>query len=244
MARLTMADLTCELMEGDQIFVRTEIAGGFWNWIGGFLIRLGTFTDKDKEPSDINHTANILRRLREDPWDPHSRVIDYVIGEALGKGGFQERRLLEAYGDTERYSFAVTRHDRLSMNQRGRVAAALRRLLGRPYAKWMVVTHGLDYAVTRAWNAVGGPGDVYIFRWLYWKLSGDDDAKRYPMCSWASLYGYREAGRPFSTSLVTGSPDDLWDECRAKTPGIWSWLYYAPSLERAIFGYVARRRRS
>ena len=56
------------------------------------------------------------------------------------------------------------------------------------------------------------------------------------MCSWASLYIYRKAGLPFSTPLETGSPDDLWDECRRKAIEIWVWPFYSPKLRVELLG--------
>ena len=63
------------------------------------------------------------------------------------------------------------------------------------------------------------------------------------MCSWASLYEYRKAGLPFSTSLETGSPDDLFDEVQRKAssafpvsvPPIWAWLFASESIRDKVY---------
>ena len=156
-------------------------------------------------------------------------VVDYLIAEALGRGGFQFNRLLEGYGDARRYSIAIARHKLATQAHREKILAACEHLLGKSYGFVKVGAHALDYALTIAWNAIGGRGDVSAFRRLC-------RMERYPMCSWASLYEYRKAGLPFATSLETGSPDDLWDECQRKALGSWLWPFCSRSLKSALFG--------
>lgn len=248
-----MIDEIPVLFAGDQIFVRTEIRGGIKRWIVSFLIRVATYTKRDKRPSVVNHVATVIRPIREfelaltsmslgerdratrammirdydvDRW---GSIVDYEIAEALGKGGFQYRRLLEVYGDTRNHSIAVVRHKLATHDQRDKIIAACESLIGREYGYLKVGAHLTDYALTQLWNAIGGRGDVALFRWLC-------RAERYPMCSWSSLYAYRIAGLRFETPVETGSPDDLWDECRRKAFVIWSWIFYSSSLQKKIFG--------
>ena len=245
--RLTIDELPL-LYAGDQLFVRREIYGPPWEWWGAFLIRVGTFTGTDKAPTVVNHIATVIRPIREfeanlaaEGVDIHwinpkvlaaedqGPIVDWVIAEALGRGGFQYNRLLESYGDARRYSVAIGRHKLATQPHREKILAACEHLLGKSYGFVKVGAHALDYALTIAWNAIGGRGDVSAFRRLC-------RMERYPMCSWASLYEYRKAGLPFVTSLETGSPDDLWDECRRKSLGIWLWPFCSRSLKSALFG--------
>lgn len=253
-----MIDELPVLFAGDQLFTRTEIRGKIKRWIVGFLIRVATFTKRDKRPSVVNHVATVIRALysREvvfmleggHPYSPivmeaHGEavgpVVDYLIAEALGKGGFQYRRLLDVYGDVRNHSIAIVRHRRATEVHRDKIVAVCESLIGKDYGYLKVGAHLGDYALTRAWNAIGGRGDVYAFRRLV-------RGKRYPMCSWATLYEYAEAELPFETDVERGSPDDLWDECRKRAVKtwlcrtyplrVWVWLFYSESLRRDIFG--------
>jgi hypothetical protein len=194
---LTIDDLP-ELYAGDQIFVRTEIRGKVKRWIVGFLIRVATFTRRDKRPTVVNHVATVTRPVREfeaalasmslgkrdaatramlvgeydvDRW---GSIVDYVIAEALGKGGFQYRRLLKIYGDTRNHSIAIVRHKRATQVHRSKIIAACGSLIGRKYGFLKVGAHGVDYLLTTLWNALGARGDVYLCRRLV-------PGKRYPM---------------------------------------------------------------
>lgn len=236
------------LFAGDQIFTRTEIHGQIKRWIVGFLIRVATYTKRDKRPSIVNHVATVIRALfarevmlvlagahpcsalvMEAHEEAVGPVVDYLVAEALGKGGFQYRRLLEVYGDTRNHSIAIVRHGLATSIHRDKIVAACESLIGRKYGYLKVGAHLTDYALTQLWNAIGGRGDVALFRWLC-------RAERYPMCSWSSLYAYRIAGLRFETPVETGSPDDLWDECRRKAVLTWMWLFYSPSLKNKILG--------
>ena len=243
--RLTIEELPL-LYAGDQMFIRTEIYGPPWEWWGAFLIRVGTFTGTDKAPTVVNHIATVIRPIRAFEGKITSvdlgagikagpgrmevgPTVDYLIAEALGRGGFQYNRLLESYGDARRYSIAIARHKLATHAHREKILAACEHLLGKSYGFVKIGAHGLDYGLTIAWNAIGGRGDVFAFRRLC-------RMERYPMCSWASLYEYRKAGLPFATRLEMGSPDDLWDECRRKALGIWLWPFCSRSLKSALFG--------
>lgn len=256
LGRLTIDELPI-LFAGDQVFIRTEIRGKIKRWIVGFLIRVATFTKRDKRPSVVNHLATVIRPIREletqiiaDAGDgpvpalsqdmrDSGPIVDYEIAEALGKGGFQYRQLLKVYGDVRNHSIAIVRHRRATSVHRAKIVAVCDSLIGRDYGFLKVGAHLGDYALTRAWNAVGGRGDVYAFRRL---VRGE----RYPMCSWSSLYEYAEAELPFETDIEEGSPDDLWDECRRRAVKtwlcrtyplrVWVWLFYSESLRRDIFG--------
>jgi len=234
MKRLTIEDLPLTLRAGDQIFVRTELAGGVKRWAVSFLIRVFTFTKRDREATVVNHVATVVGPVLEDVWNPRSKILDYKIAEALGSGGFQYRKLFEVYGDPMLHSFAISRNKIVTDRHRVIMLQACEHLLGKKYGYAKLGAHALDYMLTTIWNAAGAPGDVRLFRRLC-------RMEKYPMCSWSSLYIYAKAGVPFTTPADSGSPDDLWDECREKTPAIWTWYYYSPSLERAIFGYVSRR---
>lgn len=243
--RLTIEELPV-LFPGDQIFVRREITGPIKEWFVALLIRVVTFTRRDKRPTVVNHVANIVRPIREFEAELRAeygdklpalsqdmrrsgRPVDYEIAEALGKGGFQYRGLLEVYGDPRSYSFAIARHKLATPGHRDKIVAACESLLGRKYGYLKLGAHVLDYGLTSFWNLAGGRGDVLAFRWLC-------RSERYPMCSWASLYIYRKAALPFSTPLETGSPDDLWDECRRKAIEIWVWPFYSPKLRGELLG--------
>jgi len=275
--RLSIRDLP-RLLVGDQTFVRREIVGPVWEWIGAFLIRVGTFTRKDKRPTVVNHVATVVRELRATeaamisdvrltdqdiellrridetrflkrtvdqgitlrdadgieisvrPAD-QGPIVDYVLAEALGSGGFQYRRLLGAYGDARKYSIAIARNRLVTDRHREKIVAACERLLGKSYGYLKIGAHALDYGLTKLWQLTGARSDVYAFRWLC-------RMERYPMCSWASLYEYAEAGVPFSTPIETGSPDDLADECREKS-SVWDWPYISPAIADEI---LAERR--
>lgn len=265
--RLTIEELPL-LFPGDQIFVRREIVGPIRGWIVAFLVRVATFTRKDKRPTVFNHVATVIRALRavdvaliteellaksgvqlfeeldtyyrlraagdEDVRfvidgkrlslpDDRGPVVDYLICEALGKGGVQLRPLLDSYGVVKDYSIAIARHWLATQEHRAKIVDAELSLLGRPYGYAKIGAHVADYGLTWLWNLAGGPGDVYAFRWLC-------RMERYPMCSWKSLYSYRKGGLPFTTALSTGSPDDLADECLRKTPTIWSWPFISPTI--------------
>ena len=245
--RVMIEDLPL-LFPGDQIFVRREITGPIKEWFVALLIRVVTFTRRDKRPTVVNHVANIVRPVREFEanlaaegvdirWinpkilaaEDQGPIVDWMIAEALGKGGFQYRRLLEVYGDPRSYSFAIARHKLATRGHRDNMVAACVLLLGRKYGFLKLGAHVADYALTSFWNLAGGRGDVLAFRWLC-------RSEQYPMCSWASLYIYRKAGLPFSTPLETGSPDDLWDECRRKAIEIWVWPFYSPKLRVELLG--------
>jgi hypothetical protein len=224
------------LLAADVLFVRREIVGPVKEWAVAFLIRVFTFTRKDKRPTAINHTATVVRpgyefeEILADGTFVHSGpVVDYVISEALGEGGFQYRRLLEAYGDSRLYSIALARHRLATDRHRAKILAAGGSLVGRPYGYLKVGAHAADYGLTVLWNLAGGPGDVYAIRRLV-------RMERYPMCSWATVFVYRKGGLPFSSALETASPDDLWDECRRKAMLIWDWVYTSPALEAALRG--------
>lgn len=225
--RLTIADVRY-LKPGDQVYVRREIVGAVWEWAVPFLIRLFTFTKKDKRPTVVNHVATVLRPVLLIDGDPTS-VYDWEIAEALGSGGFQVRLLIECYGDARRYSLAIARRIDARQEHREKIVAACEHLLGKTYGFVKIAAHTLDYFLTLAWNAVGGRGDVSAVR----QLCRSD---RYPMCSWASLYVYEKAGLPFDVSTASGSPDDMWDESRAKSCAVWVWPYCAPSLKSDLYG--------
>ena len=218
MARLTIAELPA-LCPGDQLFFRTEIKGSWKRWFVGFAIRVFTFTRRDKRPTVINHTANVVWAI----LDEGCRIVDYIIAEALAKGGYQFRPLLKHYGDTERISFAVARHTGVTETHRMLLLVACHQLRGKKYGRLKIVAHVVDYGLTKAWNTVGGRGDVYCFRWFA-------RSEHYPICSWASLYIYDEAGLPYDVPVQIGSPDDLWDECRRKYGTGWLWPYCSRSL--------------
>jgi hypothetical protein len=251
--RLTIDELPL-LRCGDQVFVKREIFGPPWEWIGAFLIRVGTFTRRDKRPTVANHVATVITELRENELDrvPGRRisradlgrlgkfregvpvylrgpVVDWVIAEALGSGGFQFNRLLESYGDERKYSIAIARHKFAGADHREKIRAACERLAGKSYGYLKIGAHGLDYSLTTLWNAAGGKGDVYAFRWLC-------RMERYPMCSWSSLYIYERAGLPFDTPTEVGSPDDLYDECRRKALAVWIWPFWSRRLRSALLG--------
>jgi len=216
------------LFPGDQLFVRREIRGPVGEWLVAFLIRVATFTRKDKRPTVFNHVATVIRAVREiDAITPAGElvssgpIVDYVICEALGEGGVQLRRLLAAYGDAGLYSIAIARR-RTIQRQRAKIVRAELSLVGRPYGYAKIGAHVADYGLTWLWNLAGGPGDVYAFRWLC-------RMERYPMCSWKSLYSYRKAGLDFETALSTGSPDDLADECLRK-PAVWHWPFISSTI--------------
>jgi len=224
------------LFAGDQVLVRREIYGPVSEWAVAFLIRVATHTRRDKRPSVVNHVATVVRPIYEtesildDGRFVHfGPVVDYLIAEALGKGGFQYRRLIGSYGDPRKYSIAITRHKLATGDHRAKMLSAVGSLIGREYGYLKIGAHVLDYALTKIWNLAGARSDVYAFRWLC-------RMERYPMCSWSSLYVYRKAGLPFSTPLETGSPDDLYDEMRRKAESIWLWLYVSPAIRDEVFG--------
>ena len=239
---LTIEDLPL-LYPGDQIFIRTEIKGKWSRWLVSWGIRVFTHTRKDKRPSVVNHDATVVGKIREFeaqvrsdfPDVPLSEdmrrsgpVVDYQIAEALGQGGFQYRSLLENYGDPELYSFAIARHKLVTDRHREKMVEVCEDLLGRSYGHLKIAAHALDYGLTKVWNMMGARSDVWAFRWLC-------RSKRYPMCSWASLYIYKKAGVPFSIPVEIGSPDDLWDECRRKFPEIWLWPFVSPRLYHELW---------
>lgn len=234
--RLTIEELPL-LFPGDLVFERREIAGPIKEWFVSLLIRVATFTRRDKRPTVVNHVATVVRAIRETVTIPiigacvreQTRIVDYEIAEALGKGGFQYRRLLDVYGDPRLYSFAVARHKLATPEHREKMVAACESLLGRKYGYLKIGAHFLDYGLTLFWNLAGGRGDVRAFRWFC-------RSERYPMCSWSALYIYRKAGLPFSTPVATGSPDDLWDECRRKAVEIWVWPFYSKKLRSELLG--------
>ena len=244
--RLTIDELPL-LHTGDHVFVRREIYGPPWEWFGALLIRIGTHTRRDKRATVVNHNLMVLRPLREfevqvivraddgpipalsEDMRRSGSIVDYEIAEALGRGGFQYTRLLESYGDARRYSIAIARHRHARADHRVKIVAACKHLRGKNYGYLKVGAHGGDFALTVAWNALGGRGDVYLLRRLC-------RMKRYPMCSWSSLYAFDEAGLPFETPIASGSPDDLWDESRRRSLGIWLWPFCSRSLKSALFG--------
>ena len=235
LGRLTIEELPL-LFPGDQVFVRREVRGPVREWLVAFLIRVVTFTRKDKRPTVFEHVATVIRIVREiDALTSTGELIssgpavDYVLCEALGKGGVQLRRLLIAYGSARDYSIAIARHRLATQEHRSKIVRAELSLVGRPYGYAKIGAHLADYGLTRLWNLAGGPGDVYAFRWLC-------RMERYPMCSWKSLYSYRKGGLRFSTGLSTGSPDDLADECLRKTPTIWSWPFISPTIRDELLG--------
>jgi hypothetical protein len=226
-----------QLRTGDQVFIRTEIKGPMGRWLVALAIRVFTHTQKDERPTVVNHVATVVRplygRIRfkkgaaigpSEALPAVERVVtDYMIAEALGEGGFQYRPLLQVYGDPELYSIAIARHREVGKQERALMLAAMGRLLGKSYGYLKVAAHVGDYGLTRAWNALGGKGDVYLLRWLC-------RMPHYPMCSWSSLYIYKKAERPFDVPLEIGSPDDLCDECQRKTPATWQWLFISPKI--------------
>lgn len=239
---------------GDQVFVKRRVFGPPWEWFGAFLIRVGTFTRRDKRPTIANHVATVIAEIRETedeliprerlslydlarleqfrdqvPVEDRGPIVDWVIAEALGSGGFQFNRLLESYGDERKYWIAIARHKFARADHRERIRDACEHLAGKSYGYLKVGAHGLDYGLTMLWNAAGGRGDVYAFRWLC-------RMERYPMCSWASLYEYEEAGLPFDVPTEIGSPDDLWDECRRKALAIWVWPFWSRGLKSELLG--------
>lgn len=223
------------LYAGDQVFIRREVYGAPWDWISAVAIRIASTTGTDKGPTIVNHVATIVRPIREVDvvgedgiLISYGPIVDYMIAEAL-PSGFKFRPLLENYGDERRYSFAVARHKLAIQVHREKIVAACDHLDGKSYGYLKVGAHGLDYALTVAWNMAGGRGDVYAARWLC-------RMERYPMCSWASLYEYEKAGLPFSTPVETGSPDDLWDECRRKALAIWIWPFYSRKIRSRLLG--------
>lgn len=232
---LTIEDLPL-LYAGDLLLIRTEVKGSWKRWLVAFGIRVFQTTKKDTRPSVVNHTATVVRPVKRTVTIPiigacvryQTRVVDYVIAEALGEGGFQYRYLLESYGDPELYSFVVARHKLVTHVHRVKMVEVCEDLLGRSYGHLKVAAHVGDYGLTRVWNGMGGPGDVYLFRWLC-------RMKNYPMCSWSSLHIYKKAGVPFSVPVEVGSPDDLWDECRRKFPTIWFFPYYSWSLRSRLW---------
>jgi hypothetical protein len=245
--RLTVDDLPT-LAAGDQLLVRREVYGAIPEWIGAFLIRVGTFTRRDKRPTVVNHVATVIWVLRarevellaegahpasplmdEARREPEGPVVDYLICEALGKGGVQLRPLLESYGSPLEYSFAVTRHKLATQTHRSRIVTEELLLVGRSYGYLKVGAHAADYALTQIWNLAGGRGDVFAFRWLC-------RMERYPMCSWKSLHTYHRAGLRFSTAVAIGSPDDLYDEMRRKAGTIWDWVFVSDSIHDEVFG--------
>lgn len=251
--RLTIGELS-RLRPGDHVFVRREIYGPPWEWWGALLIRIGTYTRKDKRPTVVNHNAIVIRPVREleasgvckaigeRDWTAietlpaeivdESEVgatVDYLIAEALGGGGFQYNRLLESYGDARRYSIAIARNRHARKAHRAEIVVACEHLLGKTYGYLKIAAHSLDYILTLAWNGFGGRGDVNLLR----RLARMD---RYPMCSWSSLYAFEKAGLPFETSLESGSPDDLWDESRRRSLGVWLWPFCSRGLYSALYG--------
>lgn len=214
--------------QGDLAFLRTLIKGPIGRWFVAFLIRVATFTRRDKRPSLVNHVAIVIGPVI-DPW---GRIVDYVIAEALGEGGFQYRRLLESYGDQALYDFAVARRRDLTEDQRAQIFDACEKLIGRRYGFGKVVAHLIDYGLTKLIDLAGARGDVYLARRLC-------NQERYPMCSWSALYAYDRAGVPFDMPVAKGSPDDLWDECRErKGPAphlfLWSWMFATGALRSCL----------
>lgn len=247
--RLTIEELPA-LLAGDQIFVRRNLVGPAHEWLVAYLIRVATFTATDAGPTIYNHVATVVRpiwlseailiadgELAPEAVPPkelasEGPITDYLIAEALGKGGFQYRPLLGSYGDARRYSIGIARHRFVGPEERGKILAACAHLKGKTYGYLKIAAHIADFALTRAWNALGGRGDVFVFRWLC-------RMERYPMCSWSSLYEYDKADRPFETPIATGSPDDLADECQRKAGTVWDW----PFVSAAIRELVETRRR-
>lgn len=232
---VTIDDLPL-LYVGDQLLIRTEVKGSWKRWLVALGIRVFQTTRKDTRPTVVNHSATVVGEVRAVELVPvigaamvhRTRVIDYTIAEALGTGGFQYRSLLEFYGDPELYSFVVARHKLVTQIHRELMLEVCEDLQGRSYGHLKVAAHVVDYGLTRVWNLAGGPGDVYLLRWLC-------RMKNYPMCSWASLYIYKKAGVPFSVPVEIGSPDDLWDECRRKFPDVWFFPYYSQSLRSRLW---------
>lgn len=220
--------------QGDLAFLRTLIKGPIGRWFVAFLIRVATFTRRDKRPSLVNHVAIVIGPVI-DPW---GRIVDYVIAEALGEGGFQYRRLLESYGDQALYDFAVARRRDLTEDQRAEIFEACENLIGRRYGFGKVVAHLIDYGLTKLIDLAGARGDVYLARRLC-------NQERYPMCSWSALHAYDRAGVPFDVPVAKGSPDDLWDECRErKGPAphlfLWSWMFATGKLRSCLIGRGGR----
>lgn len=214
--------------QGDLAFLRTKIKGAIGRWLVAFLIRVATFTRRDKRPSVVNHVAIIVGPV----IDAIGRIVDYVIAEALGKGGFQYRRLLESYGDQALYDFAIARRRNLTEDQRAEIFETCENLIGRRYGFGKIIAHLIDYGLTKLIDLAGARGDVYLARRLC-------KQERYPMCSWSVLYAYDRAGVPFDMPVAKGSPDDLWDECRErKGPAphlfLWSWMYATSKLRSCL----------
>jgi hypothetical protein len=164
--RLTIEELPL-LFPGDQLFVRREVRGPVREWLAAFLIRVATFTRKDKRPTVFNHVATVIRPLREFEVSARAEfpdaalskdmrrsgpVVDYLICEALGKGGVQLRPLLDSYGVVKDYSIAIARHRLATQEHRAKIVDAERSLLGRPYGYAKIGAHAADYALTQVWN--------------------------------------------------------------------------------------------
>lgn len=213
---------------GDLAFLRTLMKGPIGRWLVAFLIRVATHTRKDKRPSLVNHVAIVIAPV----VDHRGRIVDYVIAEALGKGGFQYRRLLECYGDQARYDYAIARLRDLTEPERAAILAACEYLLGKAYAFAMIAAHFIDYGLTKILDLFGARGDVYLARRLC-------KMERYAMCSWSATFAFDQAGRPFLVPIKKASPDDVWDEVRdRKGPAphlfMWSWMYATGILRTCL----------
>ena len=219
--------------QGDLAFLRTKIKGAISRWFVAFLIRVTTFTRRDRRPTVVNHVAIIIAPV----IDAVGRIADYVIAEALGSGGFQYRRLLESYGDQELFDFAIVRRRDLTEDQRAAIFEACEHLIGKRYSFGKILAHLVDYGLTKLIDLAGARGDVYLARRIF---KGQD---RYPIeCGWATLYSYDRAGVPFDVPVDKGAPDDLWDECLERAPKppvkgwLWSWLFATGVLEKELTG--------
>ena len=196
-----------DLEFGDVVFVKTKVQGGWQRlgrWFVGWAIRVITRSDGEG-PTFANHVALVLMQDGD----------DYQICEALGKRGFVFTLLRERYGDTQRFGVRVARHSRLSEMNRDLMRVRINHLKHKKYGTWKVAAHATDYALTKAWQLLGGHGDIYAFRWLC--RNGN-----YPICSWAVSDIYDRGGLPFRTPVALAQPDDLYDEC---DQGIfWTWV--------------------
>jgi len=209
------------LKTADYVFTHTKVTG--WRelrkWIVSFGIRV-VGQSKGEPPTWANHVAVVLGRL--DWWIDWCRrndveccvagdPRDYVLAEALGQRGFVLTLLRERYADTRRFGVRVARRGDLTDDQRERVIRRCLELRGRKYGHAKIIGHAADYALTQFWNACGGKGDVYAFRWLC-------RMERYPMCSWAGANIAKHAGFAFKKREELAQPDDLYDECAAGPP--------------------------
>jgi len=191
---------------GDVVFVKGLVTG--WRewrkWMVSWCIRFMS-RSKGEAPTFTNHVAMVIGRQGD----------DYQLAEALGKRGFVYTHLRERYSDTRRFEVCIARHRRLNADHRARMWKRCEHLHGKKYGQAKIVAHAVDFALTALWNASGGSGDVYAFRWLC-------RMENYPICSWAVADIYWHAGLPFKKAVAVAQPDDIYDECKASQ--LWVWV--------------------